>query len=930
MKFQRSKPLYFKEHHLSTLVASISLTTFIAIPAAAATIITSGAVILSNPVTTPMWNAGADTYIGSGGTGTLTASQGTIITGTNFYIGQNSGDTGTLNLFDSGTILTSDGLTTIGESGNGTLNIFNAVLTNNWNKPTSPGSVSYSVNIGNLAGSQGIVNIAGTGSALNVTGTGAYSGIGVGLYGSGMLKINQGGVVSSPRVRVGFASAAEGTVVVGGAGSKLSITNPNQWMIVGVNGTGNLIVSNQGQLDNAGYFRIAEGNNGGTSGTGNVQVLSGGTVNVNQFTDIAYFQNTNGQLRVSDVGSTFTSNGRIIVGRQGNGTLTTSNYGTIRSGQGIIVGSNILGTGNINIGEGEIAGVLDVPTVTGGPGSTNINFNHIDDIDFSPQMLGTLNLTKNGSGTTTLMANNTYSGRTTVSQGNLQAGAEDVFSPNSSHLVESGGQLDLNGFNQKIASLTNGGIVKIAGSSAGTILNVTGDYVGNNGLLIFNTVLGEDNSVTDRLIIGGNTAGNTQVTVNNLGGSGAKTLNGIELISVGGDSDGNFIQTGRLAAGAFDYKLQRGVGENNKNWYLISDISSLDPGNPGNPGNPENPENPENPGNPENPENPPVIQVVRPEVGAYSANFVGARNMFTTDISDRLGETEYTDTMTGERKLTSLWIKNTGGHTRSHDNSGQLHTQSNRYALMLGGDIADGYTSDGGAWRLGALGGYGYHHSKTRSNVTNYHAKGEVEGYTAGLYGVWYASGTDEKGYYADAVINYNWFNNTVDGQDIASEKYRSRGLSASFENGYVFQTSSSPRLNSYIQPKLKVSWSGIDMDDHREHNGTRVSAVGENNVKTSLGVRAFLKGHNKIDDGKQRNFKPFIEANWIHNTEDYGTSMNGVQGNQVGTRNLGELKLGVEGRITEQFNLTGYFAQQIGNKGYSDSGAMIGAKYSF
>ncbi|HID8404650.1 TPA: hypothetical protein ACXIJH_004992 [Serratia marcescens] len=141
MKFQRSKPLYFKEHHLSTLVASISLTTFIAIPAAAATITTSGAVILSNPVTTPMWNAGADTYIGSGGTGTLTTSQGTIITGTNFYIGQNSGDTGTLNLFDSGTILTSDGLTAIGESGNGTLNIFNAVLTNNWGASPEPSEI---------------------------------------------------------------------------------------------------------------------------------------------------------------------------------------------------------------------------------------------------------------------------------------------------------------------------------------------------------------------------------------------------------------------------------------------------------------------------------------------------------------------------------------------------------------------------------------------------------------------------------------------------------------------------------------------------------------------------------------------------------------------------------------------------------------------
>ena len=43
-----------------------------------------------------------------------------------------------------------------------------------------------------------------------------------------------------------------------------------------------------------------------------------------------------------------------------------------------------------------------------------------------------------------------------------------------------------------------------------------------------------------------------------------------------------------------------------------------------------------------------------------------------TRLHDRLGETQYTDMLTGEQKVTSLWMRNVGGHTRFNDGSGQL------------------------------------------------------------------------------------------------------------------------------------------------------------------------------------------------------------------------------------------------------------------
>ncbi|WP_420245791.1 autotransporter outer membrane beta-barrel domain-containing protein, partial [Citrobacter sedlakii] len=48
------------------------------------------------------------------------------------------------------------------------------------------------------------------------------------------------------------------------------------------------------------------------------------------------------------------------------------------------------------------------------------------------------------------------------------------------------------------------------------------------------------------------------------------------------------------------------------------------------------------------------------------------------------------------------------------------------------------------------------------------------------------------------------------------------------------------------------------------------------------------------------------------------------------GTRNIGELKAGVEGQLTKNVSLWGNVAQQVGDKGYSDTSAMLGIKASF
>ncbi|GAB7675566.1 hypothetical protein OkiPb00122_33200 [Escherichia coli] len=101
-------------------------------------------------------------------------------------------------------------------------------------------------------------------------------------------------------------------------------------------------------------------------------------------------------------------------------------------------------------------------------------------------------------------------------------------------------------------NLENGGTVQMnsEGGKPGNVLTVNGNYTGNNGLMTFNATLGGDNSPTDKMNVKGDTQGNTRVRVDNIGGVGAQTVNGIELIEVGGNSAGNFaLTTGTVEAG---------------------------------------------------------------------------------------------------------------------------------------------------------------------------------------------------------------------------------------------------------------------------------------------------------------------------------------------------------------------------------------------
>lgn len=706
-------------------------------------------------------------------------------------------------------------------------------------------------------------------------------------FNDGSLTLNNGGNVAGTISGSGALNVNAGTLTINSSNDTLAVTtaiaSTANVVLTHVAGLGNGFIDNAGQLTlqgNDGTLMNALGGDGKVALTQSSQVVL--NTDNSDFSGI-FSLDQNTQLAVN------------AAAQLGNASVENAGTLNITADQDWTLANGVKGSGAV-VKQGD--GILSVNDNARWTGTTDV-------------LGGGLML---GDGVQSVMLD---SQQVNIAQHAFMAGNGGVAgNVNNQGTLYVGTSADRNALSSPAAftvggDLNNSGNVMLAGSAVGNQLIVENNYTGNDGHLQFNTVLAGDNSLTDHLLIKGDSAGQTRVSVNNLGGSGASTLNGIELIHVNGLSDGNFVQDGRIVAGAYDYSLSRGAAQDSGNWYLS------------NTGTPEPIPTPDPAPSPES--TPEPAPNVRPESGSYISNIAAANTIFINRLHDRLGETQYIDALTGEKKVTSMWMRNVGGHSGWKDSSGQLKTQSNRYVLQMGGDLAQ-WSADGlDRWHLGTMAGYANQHSNTQSNRTGYKSAGSISGYSIGLYGTWYANDAEKTGTYVDSWAQYSWFDNTVSGQDMAGEKYKSKGITASLESGYTYKLGEKPGTSYFIQPKAQAIWMGVEADDHQEANGTRVTSDGDGNLMTRLGVRAFMKGHHKRDDDKDREFEPFIEANWIHNTQNFSANMDGANVSQQGTKNIAEIKVGVEGKINKRLNVWGNVGTQVGDAGYNDSAATVG-----
>ncbi|HEB6950225.1 TPA: autotransporter outer membrane beta-barrel domain-containing protein [Salmonella enterica subsp. enterica serovar Hvittingfoss] len=460
-----------------------------------------------------------------------------------------------------------------------------------------------------------------------------------------------------------------------------------------------------------------------------------------------------------------------------------------------------------------------------------------------------------------------------------------------------------------VKTLENSGEIDIRGSS----LEIDGSYEGKDGKIRTRTVLGGDDSDTTRLTINGNAQGKTYVAVENAGGSGAATVDGITLVSVKGTDTSEFLTEGRIAAGAYDYTLDKYVTTEGTDWRLSSEYHP-DPG--------------PTPGPTPGPAPKPVHKF-RPEAVAYAENMRQANTLFLTDSDQRQAVGEYTDPVTGLTETSSLWLSQTGGHSIRHDASGQLKSDYDRYVVQLGGTVLSLPAGDDGRLEAGVQAGYGLARGNSRSGLTGYRARGTLSGYSTGIYGTWRQHREGQSGAYVSTTLQYSWLKNQVKGDDLAAEKYDTRGTTLSLEGGYdlaVWQDGAQNGDSLFIRPRVQVTRMGVKADEHREANGTRVSLQGDGNVFSRTGVRMWL---DKAVTKTQR-VQPFVEANWLHNTRDFCSSMNGVRDCLAGNRDQAEVLAGVTGDVSRNVAVTAQAGGQFGSKASRDLSGTLNVSVKF
>lgn len=267
--------------------------------------------------------------------------------------------------------------------------------------------------------------------------------------------------------------------------------------------------------------------------------------------------------------------------------------------------------------------------------------------------------------------------------------------------------------------LTNtSGAVSLQNGVAGDTLTVNGDYTGG-GTLLFDSELNGDDSVSDQLVMNGNTAGNTTVVVNSITGIGEPISTGIKVVDFAADptqfqnnAQFSLAGSGYVNMGAYDYTLV----EDNNDWYLRSQEVT--------------PPSPPDPDPDPTPDPIPAYQpVLNAKVGGYLNNLRAANQAFMMERRDHAG---------GDGQTLNLRV--IGGRYH-YTVAGQLAQQEDTSTVQLSGGLFSGRWGTDGEWMLGAVGGYSDNQGDSRSNMTGTRADNQNHGYAVGLTSSWYQHG---------------------------------------------------------------------------------------------------------------------------------------------------------------------------------------------
>ncbi|WP_227478252.1 autotransporter family protein [Yersinia hibernica] len=330
---------------------------------------------------------------------------------------------------------------------------------------------------------------------------------------------------------------------------------------------------------------------------------------------------------------------------------------------------------------------------------------------------------------------------------------------------------------------------------------------------------------------------------------------------------------------------------------------------------------------------PAIIISHNPQAGNYLANQAAAQQMFMADdLHHRQREIRYIDPITGEQKVSSMWLNTSAAKSRFNSGNSQLQTKSHRYAIQLGGTLSQWSSGADDLGTLGITTGLGKSTNRSHSSATQHQAQGSVDGYNLGLYHIWYADNQTRLGPYIDLLTQYGWFNNQVKAHHVISgANYKSYVFTGALETGYKVQLVETADSRLLIQPKAKVSWQRMSGMQYKEATGTQIMIEESHAVATKLGIRTALElDIATLSSTKTLQLSPSFEANWIHNSDNKGVWFGTTNIKPQGNSNIADLKLGIEANIDSHLRLWTHLGHQLGGSRYSDTQATLGANYRF
>jgi len=640
--------------------------------------------------------------------------------------------------------------------------------------------------------------------------------------------------------------------------------------------------------------------------------------------------------QTSDGSYTGTLSGTGAVEKDGSGTLTLApaaaagnNYSggtTVNAGTLAIGADSALGapTGGLTLDGGTLRlnNALDLAATR--PISLGAAGGVIDTQSFDTTVAqgisGAGSLTKFGAGQMLLQAPTTFTGGTTISAGTLAVG--DI--SHSSATLGGGGPVSvaagatLGGYGSVVGDvtnngtiftanalpsfasstsgtfsvqgqLTNNGLAQIAGTGVGNQLVVTGNYIGQNARIALNTVVGPDNSASDRLVInGGNASGSSMLLVTNIGGTGAATVaDGIQVVQAANGATsalGAFSLPASIKAGAYSYYLAKGgvTAGTSESWYLRNTVAPAPVVPPTQPGTPSGPTTPGTPagtspgaptgtspgapagtspgaptatspssptgtppdntahtgpiaaaGSPPLPAPPPPgsapIPLYRPEVALYAAIPMVARQIGIQQIDnfhDRQGDQSL---LTETSALPAAWGRVWGGHSASSQGgAANPEFDGSIFGAQVGHDLYSDVTASGHRNHYGLFVGFA-------------RAVGDVDGFALGFPNVdvghlalnaysvgGYWTHLGPSGWYTDAVLMGSSI--TVDPLSSQATGAGTHGtaVTGSVEGGFPITLGGA----LVIEPQAQIIWQNLSLNDFNDG----VSSVSFNNGNTYTG----------------------------------------------------------------------------------------------